>query len=431
VQAATPALEPPNLGWARRTATGQDAEMASARNPRSVDEHGRVVAALLAATPAIRLPLVECVGLALAEPVTASFPLPPFENSAMDGYAVRAVDIADATAEQPVALPVTEDIPAGRTDSPSLQSRTAHRIMTGAPMPPGADAVVPVEFTDAGLHRVRIFAPRSAGQSVRRAGEDIAVGDEVLPAGAVLGPAQLGVAAAVGQAELPVQRRVRVLVLATGSELVAPGTPLRHGQIYESNSTMLAAAVREAGGEARLMHFVPDDVAALETALAARLDGIDLLVTSGGVSAGAYEVVKSAMTGQGVEFGKVAMHPGGPQGAGRYRGVPVATLPGNPVSSAVSFEMFVRPALRAAMGLPAQRPRVTARLAEALESPAGLRQFRRGALDSASGIVVPVGGPGSHLLGALARSDCLIDIPEAVTHLAAGDEVVVLRTSST
>jgi molybdopterin molybdotransferase len=405
--------------------------VAIAQKPRSVDEHGRVVAALLAATPVIRLSLVECAGLALAEPVTASFPLPPFDNSAMDGYAVRAVDVADATAEQPVVLPVTEDIPAGRTDSPSLQPGTAHRIMTGAPMPPGADAVVPVELTDAGLDRVQIFASRSAGQSVRRAGEDIAAGDEVLPAGAVLGPAQLGVAAAVGQAELPVQRRVRVLVLATGSELVAPGTPLRHGQIYESNSTMLAAAVREAGGEAQLMHFVPDDVAALETALAARLDGIDLLVTSGGVSAGAYEVVKSAMTGQGVEFGKVAMHPGGPQGAGRYRGVPVATLPGNPVSSAVSFEMFVRPALRAAMGLPAQRPRVTARLAEALESPADLRQFRRGALDSASGIVAPVGGPGSHLLGALARSDCLIDIPEAVTHLAAGDEVVVLRTSST
>ncbi len=403
--------------------------MPIAQKPRSVDEHRQVVAALLAATPVIRLPLVECAGLALAEPVTSSLPLPPFDNSAMDGYAVRAVDVADATADHPVELPVTEDIPAGRTDSPSLRPGTAHRIMTGAPMPPGADAVVPVELTDAGRHRVRVHEARSAGQSVRRAGEDVAVGDEVLAAGAVLGPAQLGVAAAVGHAELPVHRRARVLVLATGSELVAPGTPLQHGQIYESNSTMLAAAVRESGGEAELMHFVPDDVAELEAALAARLGGIDLLVTSGGVSAGAYEVVKIAMTGHGVEFGKVAMQPGGPQGAGRYRGVPVATLPGNPVSSSVSFEMFVRPALRAAMGLPSQRPRVTARLTEALESPAGLRQFRRGALDAASGTVAPVGGPGSHLLGALAKSDCLIDIPEAVTHLGPGDEVAVLRTS--
>ncbi|MGH3873941.1 MAG: molybdopterin molybdotransferase MoeA [Pseudonocardiaceae bacterium] len=403
--------------------------MAVAQKPRSVEEHSRVVAALLAATPVIRLPLAQCAGLALAEPVTAALPLPPFDNSGMDGYAVRAMDITGATAEHPVELPVTEDIPAGRTDSPPLQPGTAHRIMTGAPMPPGADAVVPVELTDAGRYRVRILAARAAGQSVRRTGEDVRAGDEVLAAGTVLGPAQLGVAAAVGQAELPVHRRVRVLVLATGSELVAPGTPLRHGQIYESNSTMLAAAVREAGGEAQLMHFVPDDVAALEAALAVRLDGIDLLVTSGGVSAGAYEVVKIAMTGHGVEFGKVAMHPGGPQGAGRYRGVPVTTLPGNPVSSSVSFEMFVRPALRAAMGLPAQRPRVIARLAETLDSPAGLRQFRRGALDGAAGTVALVGGPGSHLLGALARSDCLIEIPETVTHLEAGSDVVVLRTA--
>ncbi|HKR48651.1 MAG TPA: gephyrin-like molybdotransferase Glp, partial [Pseudonocardiaceae bacterium] len=250
--------------------------MTTAHKIRSVDEHGRVVAALLPATPVIRLPLMECAGLALAEPVIASLPLPPFDNSAMDGYAVRSVDVADATADRPVALPVTEDIPAGRTDSPSLQPGTAHRIMTGAPMPPGADAVVPVELTDAGLPLVRIFAARSAGQSVRRVGGDVAAGDEVLVTGAILGPAQLGVAAAVGRAELPIHRRARVLVLATGSELVTPGTPLQHGQIYESNSTMLAAAVREAGGEAQLMHFVPDDVAALEAALAARLDGIDL-----------------------------------------------------------------------------------------------------------------------------------------------------------
>ncbi len=389
-----------------------------------------MVAALLAGTPVVRLPLAQCAGLALAEPVLSSLPLPPFDNSAMDGYAVRSVDVAGATAGTPVQLPVTEDIPAGRTDSPTLRPGTAHRIMTGAPMPPGADAVVPVELTDGGRYRVQIFGPRSPGDSVRRAGGDVAAGDEVLAAGVVLGAAQLGVAAAVGRPELPVHRRARVLVVATGSELVAPGAPLLHGQIYESNGTMLAAAVREAGGEAELLHFVPDDVDALDAALAPRLAGVDLLVTSGGVSAGAYEVVKSAMTGHGVEFGKVAMQPGGPQGAGRYRGVPVATLPGNPVSAAVSFEMFVRPALRAAMGLPTQRPRVTARLTGALESPLGLRQFRRGVLDPAAGLVALIGGPASHLLGALARSNCLIDIAETVTHLAAGDEVEVLRTAT-
>jgi molybdopterin molybdotransferase len=393
-----------------------------------VDEHSQVVAALLAETPVIRLPLVECAGLALAEPVTAPLPLPPFDNSSMDGYAVRAADIADASWEHPVRLPVTEDLPAGRTDSPTLEPGTAHRIMTGAPIPPGADTVVPVELTDAGKEQVLVYEARPAGASVRRAGGDVAAGDEVLAAGTVLGSAQLGIAAAVGHPELPVRRRVRVLVLSTGSELVVPGETLEHGQIYESNGTMLAAAVREAGGEAELMHFVPDDVAALDAALATRLAGKDLLVTSGGVSAGAYEVVKSAMSGNGVEFGKVAMQPGAPQGAGRYRGVAVTALPGNPVSSSVAFEMFVRPALRAAMGLPSRRPRVTARLTETVESPDGLRQFRRGRLDADAGTVTPVGGPGSHLLGALAKSDCLIDIAEDVTCVEAGTEVVVLRT---
>lgn len=404
--------------------------MTSAEKPRSVDEHARVVAELLTTTPVIRLPLAQCAGLALAEPVTAPLPLPPFDNSGMDGYAVRAADIAGAGPDTPVCLPVTEDIPAGRTDSPELKPQTAHRIMTGAPVPPGADAVIPVELTDAGRHQVQVFAPRNPGDSVRTAGGDVAAGAEVLAAGVVLGPAQLGVAAAVGCSELAVHRRVRALVLSTGSELVVPGEPLQHGQIYESNGAMLAAAVRDAGGEAELMHFVPDDVAALERALTARLDGIDLLVTSGGVSAGAYEVVKSAMSGHGVEFGKVAMQPGGPQGAGRYRGVPVATLPGNPVSSSVSFEIFVRPALRAAMGLPAQRPRLRARLTEPLESPEGKRQFRRGALDRAAGTVALVGGPASHLLAALARADCLIDVPESVTRLQAGDDVVVMPITS-
>lgn len=388
-----------------------------------VADHKARVAGLLGPMPVAELPVADCLGLVLAEDVVAPVPLPPFDNSAMDGYAVRAADVASV----PVELPVVEDIPAGRTSSVPLAAGTAHRIMTGAPVPPGADAVVQVEWTDGGTSVVRVDRGVAVGANVRREADDVAVGTTVLRAGAVLGPAQLGLAAALGFGALPVRRRPRVLVLSTGSELVGPGVPLEPGQIYESNGVMLAAAVREAGGEAELLRFVPDDVERFHEAIAPRLASVDLLLTSGGVSAGAYEVVKDAFTGRGVEFTKVAMQPGGPQGAGRYQGVAVATLPGNPVSAQVSFEVFIRPALRAAMGFAAvERPTALARLSAPVTSPAGRTQFRRGAYDPESGrVVTPVGGPGSHLLSALAISNCLIEVPEDVTELPAGAEVAV------
>jgi molybdopterin molybdotransferase len=400
----------------------------AARGTRSVEEHRAAVADLLGPLPAERLPLAAVRGRVLAEPLVAAVALPPFDNSAMDGYALRAGDVAGASDALPVELPVAADIPAGRTDVPPLRPGTAHRIMTGAPVPPGADAVVQVEHTDGGAERVRVFRAPTAGTSVRRAGEDVPAGAVVLPAGTVLGPAQLGVAAAVGAASLPVRRRPAVLVLSTGSELVVPGEPLRPGQIYESNGPMLAAAVDEAGGLAELVRFVPDDVAHLWRVLDARLaEGtVDLVLTSGGISAGAYEVVKEALGGRGVEFVKVAMQPGGPQGVGRVGDVGVVALPGNPVSSLVSFEVFVRPVLRAALGHPhPERPRVTAALAAALTSTPGRRQFRRGVVDAVTGTVREVGGPPSHLLAALARADCLFVVPEEVTELSAGAPVEV------
>ncbi|XVS64928.1 molybdopterin molybdotransferase MoeA [Actinosynnema sp. CA-299493] len=388
-----------------------------------VADHKAHVAGLVGVMPVVRSPVADCLGLVLAEDLVATVPLPPFDNSAMDGYAVRAADVASV----PVELPVVEDIPAGRAASGPLAAGTAHRIMTGAPVPAGADAVVQVEWTDGGTAVVRVDRPVVAGQNVRRMADDVAVGTTVLRAGVTLGPAQLGLAAALGFGSLPVRRRPRVLVLSTGSELVGPGAALEPGQIYESNGVMLAAAVREAGGEAELLRFVPDDVGQFHAAIAPRLASVDLLLTSGGVSAGAYEVVKDAFAGRGVEFTKVAMQPGGPQGAGRYQGVAVATLPGNPVSAQVSFEVFVRPALRAAMGFAlVERPTAAARLSAPITSPAGRTQFRRGAYDPESGrVVTPVGGPGSHLLSALAISNCLIEVPEDVTELAAGAEVAV------
>ena len=400
----------------------------AARATRSVEEHRAAVADLLAPLPVERVPLGRARGRVLAEALVAGIALPPFDNSAMDGYAVRAADVAGATDGDPRELPVTADIPAGRTDVPPLEPGTAHRIMTGAPLPVGADTVVQVEHTDGGLDRVRVLRAPAVGTSVRRAGEDVVAGQVVLAAGTVLGAPQIGVAAAIGAETVPVRRRPTVLVLSTGSELVAPGTPLQLGQIYESNGPMLAAAVEDAGGVADLMRFVPDDVAHLHRVLDDRLAAgtVDLVLTSGGISAGAYEVVKEALAGRGVEFVKVAMQPGGPQGVGRVGGVGVVALPGNPVSSQVSFEVFVRPPLRAALGYQhPERPRVTAALAAPLTSTPGRRQFRRGMVDAVAGTVREVGGPPSHLLGALARADCFFVVPEEITELAAGSPVEV------
>jgi molybdopterin molybdotransferase len=401
--------------------------MSAQRAPVTVETHRALVAELIGTMPTVELPIADCLGLVLATDLTAPIALPPFDNSAMDGYAVRAAEVAGATADEPVVLPVAEDIPAGRTDVVPLTAGTVHRIMTGAQMPPGADAVVPVELTDAGAETVSIFGGTAPGTHLRLAGEDVAAGSVVLAAGTLLGPIQLGLAAAVGNGSLPVYRRPRVLVLSTGSELVEPGKPLLPGQIYESNGVMLAAAVRAAGGVPELLRFVPDDVPSFHQALAERIGDADLVITSGGVSAGAYEVVKDALTGQGVEFYKVAMQPGGPQGAGRYHGVPVVTLPGNPVSSAISFEIFVRPALLAALGhQQVERPRPVATLTTAVTAPAGKRQFRRGHYEPGPASVEPVGGPGSHLLGSFAVANCLFVVPEPDEQLPAGARVEII-----
>ena len=399
---------------------------AAKNKPRSVAEYRATIAALVPTLPVVLRPVLDCVGMVLGEDLVSPVSLPPFDNSAMDGYAVRSEDVAGAERHAAVALPVPVDIPAGRTDIVPLLPHTAHRIMTGAPVPPGADAVVKVEDTDGGEQRVAVRAPAAPGTHIRRAGEDVAEGMTVLRAGTVLGSAQLGLAAAIGRGTLPVYRRARVLILSTGTELVGPDTPLLHGQIYESNSVMLAAAVREIGAEPVVLRFVPDDVEAFHAAIAEHKADVDLLVTSGGVSAGAYEVVKDALTGQGVEFMRVAVQPGGPQGNGLFGELPVVTFPGNPVSSALSFELFLRPALLAAMGhTVTERTRVRARTTTALQSPAGRTQYRRGWHEGDT--VAPIGGPGSHLLASLAAANCLIELPEDVTAVAEGDLVTVLR----
>ena len=400
---------------------------------RSVAEHQHVVAAMIRARPAVTVALEEAQGLVLADDVVAQLALPVFDNSAMDGYAVRVEDTSHATHEHPVVLPVAEDIPAGRTDIPTLKPGTVHRIMTGAPVPAGANAIAPVEDTDGGVHTVAIRKIGPAGKHIRRAGEDVAPGTTVLRKGQVVNAAMLGLVSALGITELPVIPRQRVLVISTGSELVPPGTPLQPGQIYESNSIMLAGAVRDAGATVTAVATAEDDVVQFGAILdqyAGPEGQVDLIISSGGVSAGAYEVVKDAFGrdgDRGVEFVKVAMQPGMPQGIGQVAGATIVTLPGNPVSALVSFEVFIRSPLRRAMRLPdPDRPQRPALLTETLTSPPGKRQFRRAILEapkdpaSQVGSVTGYGPAASHHLRWLASANGLLDIPEDVEEVSAG-----------
>lgn len=392
---------------------------------RSVADHQKVVAGLVTRREPLTLPLADTLGLVLADDVVASLSLPGFDNSAMDGYAVVADDIATATSERPVLLRVAEDIPAGRTDPLTLKPGTAHRIMTGAPLPAGATAVIPVEATDGATDTVTIRASAKPNQHIRRAGEDVTAGTTVLWTGQLLTPAALGLAAALGLGELTVIPRQRVLVMSTGTELVAPGTSLQPGQIYESNAVMLAAAVRDARAEVVASPMAGDDVDVFRDVLNRYTGQADLIITTGGVSAGAYEVVKDALGGE-VDFVKVAMQPGMPQGAGTVNGTPIITLPGNPVSALVSFEVFIRAPLRTAMGLPnPERPRRAAVLTEDLTSPGGKRQFRRGVLDADAGTVTGYGPPASHHLRWLASANCLLEIAEDDIEVAAGSQIQV------
>ena len=399
----------------------------------SVDDYREGILASLESLDPINLPLADSHGCVLAEDVVAQWPLPSFDNSSMDGYAVMASDVSSATEASPVTLTVIDDVPAGSRADIALRPGCAVRIMTGAPIPSGTDCIVPVEVTDAGTDNVEIREQVAPGTYIRRAGEDVIVGDVVVRAGTLLSSRQLAVIAAVGKGHVVVYPRPRVAVLSTGSELVEPGTPLSKGMISDSNSFLLVSAANEAGAQAYRVPPVPDDAEAFSAAISDQLHRADLILTSGGVSMGAYDTVKEVFSSYGtVEFTKVAMHPGMPQGHGSVgesddERIPVITLPGNPVSSYISFQNFVRPAINKLRGLGStDRPRLTAEVTKPLDSPQSKRQFARGRfLDD--GRVEPVGGgQGSHVMGGLAQADCLIVIPEGVANVNAGDTVDVV-----
>jgi molybdopterin molybdotransferase len=401
---------------------------------RTLDEHRAAVLAGVSPLAPVRVPLSAALGLVLLEDVRSRVDLPGFDNSAMDGYAVRAADVAAARGDDPgsaVTLPVVHEVAAGGVASRALGAGEAIRIMTGAMMPAGADAVVKVEDTDGGTQTVEIRAGVPAGTSVRPLGEDVRTDDLVLRSGMVLDARRIALLAATGHGDVLVQPRVRVAVLSTGAELVPPGGPLRPGQIHESNSYMLEAAVTACGALALRRPTVDDDPQAVLAVVHALAGEVDAIVTTGGVSMGAYDVVKESLREHGVDFVQVAMQPGKPQGFGRVGepggpDVPLFALPGNPVSSYVSFEVFVRPALRRMMALtPESRPSRPARLLHPLTSPPGRTQVARAVAtrDDDGWVVDPVWGQASHFVADLARANALLLVPADVTRAAAGDTV--------
>jgi len=406
---------------------------------QSVDSYLSEIIAAITPLPPEDIPLTEADGSVLAVDAVTNWALPGFDNSAMDGYAVRAADVAGASAESPVTLPVDAEIAAGDTGAYTLGPGRSLKIMTGALLPAGADAVIPVEWTDDGRQTVRIIRPASAGNAVRREGDDAKPGDLLLPAGTRLGAAQVGVLAAAGHGTVRARRRPRATVISTGNELAEPGSPLVPGRIWDSNSYMLAAAARQAGCEATRHPRLRDEPDAVLAAIEQAAATADLLMTSGGVSMGGeHDVVKAALTELGtVAFRKVAMQPGMPQGFGLIGDAPrtpIFTLPGNPVSAFVSFRLFVEPAVQALQGRQAHpdapgqpRSALRARLTAPVTSPDGKRSFLRANLDRRSGSVTPLTGQNSHQIASLARADSLIVIPEAVTNLPAGQTVDVLE----
>ncbi|MET0448007.1 MAG: gephyrin-like molybdotransferase Glp [Aeromicrobium sp.] len=377
-------------------------------------------------------PLVESLGLPLHEAFVSPMDLPLFDNSAMDGYAVRAQDVADATREHPVTLPVVGEISAGSARPFAISAGTAVKIMTGAPIPRGADSVVPYEQTDRGNARVQVFVPTEPGQRIRPKGDDVSAGDTVLGEGTVLGPREIGLLAALGAPRVKARPRPRVVVISTGSELREPGTHLDYDSINDGNSYMLAAAVRDAGAICYRVGAVDDNPRTFRRVLSEQLVRADLVVTSGGISKGDHDVVKETLSALGtVEFNEVAMQPGKPQGFGRVfdEQTPIITLPGNAVSAYVSFEVFVLPAIRRMMGrTPYRRPMVHAVLASDLQSRPGVRQYVRAVFEVThrGAKVTPLAGAGSHLIGTLAKANALIIVGEDQTALHMGDTVRTL-----
>lgn len=402
----------------------------------TVEEHLATINSTIQVLGPQRVPLSEAHGLVLGADMTARAAVPPFDNSAMDGFAVRHADIAGAT-QQPVRLDVAGDLPAGAGRSAALSEGQALRIMTGGPVPEGADTIVPVEATDQPLGaaevpaEVTIHDAPDRGRHIRRAGEDVAAGAQILARGTRLGAAQLSSLASVGHGDVLAHRRPRIGVLATGAELREPGSPVGPGQIPDSNTDLLAGLVAEAGCQPVRLPRLGDDVPVLRTTLAKYAPHLDGLITSGGVSVGAFDVVKLALADEpDMTFVNVAMQPGKPQGFGRWGTLPVFCLPGNPVSVFVSFHVLIHEVLVKMAGRTSRRRWLRGTTATGWRCPPGRRQYMPVTITEQAGTVrlrpAAPGGSGSHLIGSLAACQGLAMIAADVAHVAQGDELPVI-----
>ncbi|NIA25216.1 MAG: molybdopterin molybdenumtransferase MoeA [Gammaproteobacteria bacterium] len=389
-------------------------------------EAQREILAAVGSLDSVRVPLKEARGLVLAEPIQAPHDVPPFPNSAMDGYAVRAADLE----EIPVQLRVIEDVPAGSVPTRKVEPGAAVKIMTGAPMPAGADTVVEVEVTEPGDRSVKILASRALGSNVRLAGGDMEAGARVFERGERLSPAHLGVLASLGVVEPLVRRRPVVAVLSTGDELLPPETAVPEpGKIREANRTTLIALLADLAVDTVDFGIVGDDTAALRATLEEAAGTADVVITSGGVSMGEYDLVRAVLADLGtVAFWKVAQQPGKPFAFGQIKGTPLFGLPGNPVSAIVSFEQFVRPALLHMMGATALfRPQVLGRIARAVSTNPAKDVFLRvrTGIEGDALVADLAGGQSSNVLSAMAHADAFALVPVGVGDLEAGDAVTL------
>ncbi|MGH1491558.1 MAG: molybdopterin molybdotransferase MoeA [Acidimicrobiales bacterium] len=385
----------------------------------------------LAMLAPVSTPVAESLGMVLAETVAAQEAIPPFANTAMDGFAVRAEDTVGATKDNPIALPVVATIPAGSVAPKPLAAGEAMRIMTGAPLPEGADSIIMVELTKPAGFDVHLLAEVPVGNHIRNAGDDISAGAEILHPGTILGPGHLGVLASLGRQAVEVYRRPRVGIMSTGDELVEGPQPLQPGQIRDSNRITLLSMATEAGFEPVDLGLIRDDEAAIEEALRRGVATCDAVITSGGVSMGDFDFVKAVLTRVGdFSWMQVAIKPAKPLVFGLLDDVPIFGLPGNPVSSMVSFELFARPGLRRMMGrLDAERPRIQAIAAEPIKRSAdGKIHFSRVFLSEDESGTMKVrlsGGQGSHQLMAMATANGLAILPNG-EGVEAGETVEVI-----